>query len=120
MTPALTELVHARIEAVTDGDVAAHTALDRLYAATGQIEQLIPDDLWEAFDSAFCDVMDTVRAACWADGWQCGQDPARLVFAVEPMPEPIAVDWREVAPGVSIGVTAAAAVDAWLVAGGAE
>lgn len=120
MTPALSAHIRERIDAVTDADPRAQTALETFYSATGAVEVLVPAELFQRLELAFLEVYDAIREGAWADGYGCGRNPDKLVFAVEPMPEPIAVDWREVAPGVAIGVTAAAAVDAWLVAGGAE
>ena len=120
MTPALSEHIRERIDAVTDADPRAQTALETFYDATGAIEAHVPAELFQRLERAFLEVYDAIRESAWADGYACGRNPDKLVFVTEPTPEPVIVDWVTVADGVSIGVTAAAAVDAWLVSGGAE
>lgn len=118
-TPVLSSAVRARIDDVIDNDVAAQTAIEAYYTATSKLEDIAPD-LFSELDNAFCILYDVLRHVAWADGYACGRNPDKLVFAVEPAPEPIAVDWVPVpgADGVSIAVSASAAVDAWL--GGAQ
>ena len=115
----LSTAVLARIDHVVETDIAVTTAGTIYYELTAKLEQA-DGDLFAQLDRAFVDLVAAVTAAAWADGYACGRNPDKLVFDAPPAVEPIAVDWLDVAPGVSIGVTAAAAVDAWLVAGGAE
>ena len=112
----LSTAVLARIDRVVETDIAVTMASAIYYELTAKLEQ-VDGDLFGALDRAFVDLVAAVTAAAWLDGWQCGQDPARLVFDAPPADEPIAVDWLDVAPGVSIGVSASAAVDAWLTGG---
>lgn len=111
--PQLSQSVLNRIDRVVDSDVAVTTASEVYYAITAQLEG-IDSELFSALDRAFVDLLAAVTAATWADGYACGRNPDKLVFDAPPADEPIAVDWLDVAPGVSIGVSASAAVDAWL------
>ena len=120
-TQQLSASVTGRFAVVLDRDVCATTAVDRLYAITSRIERQIDADTWEAFDAALVDVLDAVQVAFWRDGWQCGTNPALLVFEQETDPEPVPFEWRDV-PGVD-GVSIALSVDtvvSQILAGGAE
>lgn len=119
MTTQLSEAVVNRLDHVVDTDPACIAALDAFYCITARLEATDPN-LFHELDQVWIDAFCTTREAVWLDGWQCGQQPALLVFEpMAPAPEPIAVDWREVAPGVAIGVSASDAVEAWL-SGGAQ
>lgn len=77
--PTLAQDFPARLDSVTDNDTASQLALDSLYRATGQIERLIPDWLWEAYDGAFVDVYNAVRQSAYLAGYAAATQEAHSV-----------------------------------------
>ena len=78
-TMPLSETALERIEAVISADVAVQVAEKAFYDLWGELERSNPD-LFRALDGSFVRVLLAHRQACWADGWQCGRNPDRLVF----------------------------------------
>lgn len=111
--------VNERLDAALAADAGYQAAEAALYRATAQLERL-DRDLFGELDGAWVDVYRALRRVAWLDGYACGRDPDRLVHAPPaPEPEPIAVAWLTVAPGVFLGVQAGDAAASFL-AGGAE
>lgn len=120
MSTQLSASVLARLDVLLDRDPAATVAVDAFYAVTAKLEHIDPE-LFAELDGAWCTLFDCLRVAFWRDGWQCGTNPALLVFEQETDPEPVPFEWRDV-PGVD-GVSIALSVDtvvSQILAGGAE
>jgi hypothetical protein len=65
--------LQARLDRTTDADPTAQEAIGRLYDATGEIERLIPAELWARFDRAWCDTYDAIHLSAWRCGYEDGR-----------------------------------------------
>lgn len=83
----LTSGVQDRLDAIVNDEPATVRAIDVLFDAFNEIERS-DRQMHERLTGAFLDAMHALQRATWLDGWQCGRDPDKLVFAAGSLRHP--------------------------------